>query len=454
MKKNNTYKNIIPAFIFFTLLFIIIGLSNKNTSVTSQSGWTLQTNLQSQLRGRTISDMTFTDSVTGYAVTPYVNPNDSAFILKTTNGGDNWFAIISQSSYVGGFKKIKFLNINTGYVCGSSLRKTTNAGQNWITINTNGIFAENMYVLNEDTIFLTNSETLDGGVFRTTNGGQNWEQLYSAGNDNPTDIYMYNARIGFQHGIGFFLYKTTNGGYNWFSIDSGGFYQMYFIDSLIGYRAYQGMKKTTNGGYNWTNQILPNVSNGTNSKNILRFQINRTDTIWGVGSSVQFHNPNRDRGVISKTTNGGLNWGYQLPDTHNIQIPVYNKICLIGDKFIWAYNGLGMGVHTITGGDSTIYTNVCENNLLVSSNYILFQNYPNPFNASTRIKYKVESTKQIKLIVFDILGKEITTLVNQKQKPGEYEITFFGAGLSSGVYYYVLYSDGVMVNAKKMLMLK
>ena len=451
--KKSFLKLLIPFTIFASLIVLLISLNVKQSEIASQSGWVLQTNLQSQLRGRTISDMTFTDSVTGYAVTPWVY-NDSSFIFKTTNGGENWFINVAQSSQLGGFRRIIFINKNTGFNCGSFFRKTTNAGVNWITISINGIVAENMYVLNEDTIFLTNSETLDGGVFRTTNGGQNWEQLYNAGNDNPTDIYMYNARIGFYHGIGPLLYKTTNGGYNWFAIDSGRYTQIFFLDSLIGYMSYNGFKKTTNGGYNWVTQITPRVPGGTTSGGVAKFQFIGRDTISGVGGHVQFPNPYRNRGLIYKTTNGGINWGYQLPDTHNIQIISYQFIKFIGTKFGWAYNSYGPGIHTTSGGDSTIYVGISNNNTVVSKNFILHQNYPNPFNPNTSISYKVESTKQIKLIVFDILGKEITTLVNQKQKAGEYEITFVGAGLSSGVYYYALYADGVMVNAKKMLMLK
>jgi photosystem II stability/assembly factor-like uncharacterized protein len=448
---------VIPFILFVLLLIVVIGLSSKNTDINSHSGWVLQTNLQSQLRGRTISDMTFTDSVTGYAVTPWVN-NDSAFIFKTTNGGDNWFAIISNSYLQGGFNKIKFINKSTGFTCGSGLRKTTDAGNNWfVVVPASSVPSEGMYILNEDTIYTIDHNGLTGGVFRTTNGGQNWEQLYFAGNDNPSDIYMYNVRIGFYHGIGFFLYKTTNGGYNWSPTDSGGFNQMYFLDSLTGYRAYSGMKKTTNGGYNWINQMLPSIPNGTNSKSIIRFQLIGIDTIWGVGSSVQFHNPNRDRGIISKTTNGGINWGYQIPDTNIVQIPRYYKICFIGNKFGWAYNNLGLGVHTTTGGDSTIYTNINENNFSISNDYILFQNYPNPFNPVTKINYELPKDGRVKLVIYDILGREIKSLVNNEFKQaGRYTVEFKGTQFASGVYFYRIQVEGgsSYTAVKKMLMVK
>ncbi|MCB9208060.1 MAG: T9SS type A sorting domain-containing protein [Ignavibacteriales bacterium] len=119
------------------------------------------------------------------------------------------------------------------------------------------------------------------------------------------------------------------------------------------------------------------------------------------------------------------------------------------------------------------------------SKFVLEQNYPNPFNPTTTIKYQIpnqvrddnssviarsEATRQsneitsgnsfprndnvnVRLTVYDILGREITTLVNQKQKPGIYEINFDASKYSSGVYYYQL-KVGQFIQTKKMILLK
>ncbi|MCX6165047.1 MAG: T9SS type A sorting domain-containing protein [Ignavibacteriae bacterium] len=89
----------------------------------------------------------------------------------------------------------------------------------------------------------------------------------------------------------------------------------------------------------------------------------------------------------------------------------------------------------------------------VPTEFALFQNYPNPFNPSTSIKYQVESIRHIKLVVYDILGKEIATLVNEKQSPGTYEVTFDGSKLTSGIYFYRFVTDGFS-ETKKMVLLK
>ncbi len=93
--------------------------------------------------------------------------------------------------------------------------------------------------------------------------------------------------------------------------------------------------------------------------------------------------------------------------------------------------------------------------------FILFQNYPNPFNPTTKIKYTIPASPKsspkertfVRVVVYDILGNEITTLVNEEKPAGTYEIEFSGKGLSSGIYFYKL-TAGNFVQVKKMIMLK
>ncbi len=75
---------------------------------------------------------------------------------------------------------------------------------------------------------------------------------------------------------------------------------------------------------------------------------------------------------------------------------------------------------------------------IVPDKFILEQNYPNPFNPSTVIRYSLTERGFTSLKIYNALGKEVATLVNQKQDVGTYEATFNGANLSSGVYFYTL----------------
>jgi hypothetical protein len=85
--------------------------------------------------------------------------------------------------------------------------------------------------------------------------------------------------------------------------------------------------------------------------------------------------------------------------------------------------------------------------------YILSQNYPNPFNPSTIISYALPKSGNVKVTVFDVLGREIQTLVNEYKHAGTYEVTFDGSSLSSGLYFYRI-NSGEFTDVKKMMLIK
>jgi hypothetical protein len=87
------------------------------------------------------------------------------------------------------------------------------------------------------------------------------------------------------------------------------------------------------------------------------------------------------------------------------------------------------------------------------SAFTLSQNYPNPFNPSTTIKYELPKSSDVRLSVFDILGREVSVLVNERRDAGVHEVKFDGSNLASGVYLYRLTSRD-FVATKRMLILK
>ena len=89
----------------------------------------------------------------------------------------------------------------------------------------------------------------------------------------------------------------------------------------------------------------------------------------------------------------------------------------------------------------------------IIKDYELKQNYPNPFNPNTIIEYNINKNSAVKVVIFDILGKEIKTLVDTKQTPGSYKVNLQGSNLSSGTYFYSLIVDG-MAETKKMILVK
>ncbi len=88
-----------------------------------------------------------------------------------------------------------------------------------------------------------------------------------------------------------------------------------------------------------------------------------------------------------------------------------------------------------------------------SDDYKLFQNFPNPFNPSTKISYKIKKEGNVSLTVFNLVGQEISVLVNEKQSPGNYEVEFDASELTTGVYLYKLQVNG-FTSVKRMTVLK
>jgi bacillopeptidase F (M6 metalloprotease family) len=99
-------------------------------------------------------------------------------------------------------------------------------------------------------------------------------------------------------------------------------------------------------------------------------------------------------------------------------------------------------------------TGVEENNNNVVTNYMLSQNYPNPFNPTTKINYQFPKASFVTLKIYNVLGKEITTLVNEEKPAGIYEVDFNGSGIPSGVYFYKVQIGNSFTQVKKMMLLK
>lgn len=92
-------------------------------------------------------------------------------------------------------------------------------------------------------------------------------------------------------------------------------------------------------------------------------------------------------------------------------------------------------------------------NATIPNSFYLYQNYPNPFNPATKIKFDLPKSNHVKLVIYDVLGKEIAVLLNQKQLAGTYEVDWNGTNYTSGVYFYKLVTEGYS-ETKKMVLLK
>jgi photosystem II stability/assembly factor-like uncharacterized protein len=146
---NKKYKIIIS--VLFAAVFLLAFTSRLSPP---PSDWYQQ--FMPDLGGMPISDVFFLDSLTGWAVTNNNMPNDSGYVLKTTNAGDNWIIKLKDRR---DFSRIKFINSNTGFTCGGTgsgtpfFYKSTNGGDNWFVVNSMGCALwKDMSVLSEDTM--------------------------------------------------------------------------------------------------------------------------------------------------------------------------------------------------------------------------------------------------------------------------------------------------------------
>ena len=424
--------------LYTSILTFIISF---NFAHNPPNGW--QQQFMPNLNNRPLSDVQFIDSLVGYGITGDHTGGDTNYVIKTTNGGDNW--VIINTIYKD-LSRIKFINANTGYVCGglngnpALFIKTTNGGMNWFDINgTLEGRINDIFVLNEDTIWYTDEAGLVGGLFRTTDGGSSWIRQFYANGNIPARIYMVNSQTGFfSSSGGSFLNKTTDGGFNWFVINGEkGFIEMFFTDSLEGWKTLgDTMRFTTNGGINWIKQILP--SGGVIQTSVMtRFHNLNADTIWGCGGWIHYGG-NEYRGILYRTTNKGINWYYQIPDTA-IHIAGYEFIGFFLKKYAWVYSNYPnyiTGIHSTVGGDTTFYTGITKQNENIPAGFELKQNYPNPFNPRTVIPFSLNKRANVKLNAYDVTGREVQQLVSGIYNAGEYEVDFMGKYSSSGVYFY------------------
>ncbi|MBI5022541.1 MAG: T9SS type A sorting domain-containing protein [Ignavibacteriales bacterium] len=158
-------------------------------------------------------------------------------------------------------------------------------------------------------------------------------------------------------------------------------------------------------------------------------------------------------GIVLSTDNGTT---WTRTDT-GLATQLSMAITLVGSDLYAGSWGQGVWRRPL----SEIISSVGESNLTVPKKYSLGQNYPNPFNPTTIIKYDVSKAAHLTLKVFNLLGQEVATLVDDNKNAGTYEVQFNGSKLTSGVYFYRLQvgsssvsSGQNFVETKKLILMK
>lgn len=167
---------------------------------------------------------------------------------------------------------------------------------------------------------------------------------------------------------------------------------------------------------------------------------------------------NRPDGIVKDIYGNYYVGGYYLPGVYKFdpafcQSPqlIYSGNNIIYPTYDFSDNSLLVTFyHANTWARVPLSTGINDPKEYVSD-FHLYQNFPNPFNPSTTIKYHLTKNNSVSLKVFDLMGREIKTLVNKRQKAGDYEVSFDGSEFPSGVYLYKLETNGLSETRKMML---
>jgi ligand-binding sensor domain-containing protein len=314
----------------------------------------------------------------------------SGGLFYLPENGSYWIALTKQWVY-----NFEESSIGNAYAGSTSGILTAHVGDDlWTPLQTIGLPFTKIYCLALDSSNNFFAGTRNDGVFESTNGGTFWMQT---GINSPLIFCSVNT------------IQIDNKGKMFVGTDSAGAY--YSDDAGINWR-----KISTITGKNVTGFLLSHAS---------EYFVGTLDC--GVFVST-------DRGESWQSTNNGLTDSSVTSLMYDQQGYLYAAT----DSGLFRSRSITAVVHQTNGQPAS---------------FSLAQNYPNPFNPSTSIQYSVSGSQKVTLKVYDVLGREVATLVNERKLPGMYTVQFVGSKYASGVYFYRL-AAGDYVETKKMVLTK
>lgn len=426
-------------------------------------------------------------------------------IFYTTNSGTNWL----QAAYpvqLRALVSVQFINSSVVYACGAMnniinyeeknpvniknfyrnnyllkgitkfyepyravLVKSTNTGVSWSIagqVDSLTGYIEGMQFFNESTGYAVIDTNPSGypKFCRTINSGLNWQVLSRYDSNFVTnDMKFLDFNTGFICGSSFFgneghslIYKTTNGGFNWTGTDftdRANFTGINFFNNTTGIAIGNTVAggsvltkifRTTNTGITWDSVFYyPNVAS-TFIKILSGTGISFASGYLAYDTMTAYR-----KTFTFKSTDYGLTWITKYFNTNYLisggELIDQNNFFICGGDFL----SPAVILKSTNGGN--VFVNQTGNEIPAS--FALYQNYPNPFNPLTKIKYQIANNKLVVLKVYNILGKEVTTLVSEKLSPGTYEVSWDASQYPGGVYFYRL-NAGEFSETKKMILIK
>jgi photosystem II stability/assembly factor-like uncharacterized protein len=380
---------------------------------------------------------------------------------------------------------VKAVNSSVAYVAGTrGIMKTTDGGSTWVSAGgtaVDTIYWNTIETVGPDTVFATATIGSGDVIFRTVNGGGNWVPVASQPNGFFNGVRMFDhlngfavsdpvagawvilltsdggaswhptasppLRVGTETGFSnsaaiagqsfaWFgtgnhrIYHSTDGGVRWDSISTGNddCYAIWFADPAHGIMGTgNGIAYSTDAGATWSAVSL--------GMEVYGVTWTISSGFWAAGGK-----------TVTRSTDGGVTWKTSLSTSFYIQHLSFTED--------------GGALYGLAGGDSgkvAIYNGLLDgapdSKAGRPTDYRVFQNYPNPFNPSTTIRYDLPHASRVSLKVYNTLGQEVATLVNDTKAAGVYTVQFDAGRLASGVYFYRLQA-GNFVETKKLVVLR
>ena len=364
-------------------------------------------------------------------------------VFVSSDNGDSWIPVnkgLNDNCNVSSLA-VTGTSLLAGTLEGAVFHSEDN-GSNWSTSNT-ALGAGKVRSLAVSGLNLFAGT--DNGAFLSTDNSNTWTPVKRGLNfvphfDQPCGIFalaVSGTKIFAGSGWGN-VYLTTNNGALWTCVPTGAGWAFNNVISLASSgmnvfagTVFRGVFHSTNDGANWTA-----INTGL------------TDTAEGCCLAICGANlfAGTRRGGVFLSTDNGASWS-----AANTGIPPVRVLALFvnGEYLLAGTDGAGVLRRRLSEMIMSIDARTGE----LPSEFHLRQNYPNPFNPSTTIKFELPKSSQVRLIVFDLFGREVSVLVNERKESGYHEIKFDGSNLATGVYFYRLQA-GDLAQTKKLLLVK
>ena len=379
----------------------------------------------------------FINRTIGWATTDWT-PTSNSKILKTTDAGENWFLQLEDG--IDGFTSICFIDSMSGWATSRYIWQTTNGGNNWVQrTDIHAFFSDDVYFMNSDNGWISSYSSISTSLFRTADGGGNWIDITEV--NGAKKFFLFPNP---KHWIilGFSRYYITNDyGMTWTEFTNDVPTGIVSFNAVLDYRGFaignSGLilsyldpsyvpVELVNFSFKYENEIIRLTWSTASELNNLGFEILRSnDKISWVS-----------RGFVNGNGTTTLTHCYQFTDKVEMPDSYYYKLKQID------FNG-GFDI-----------SNVIQVDVNQPLRFKLYQNFPNPFNPVTKINFSIPIRTFVKIILYDVTGREIKKMVDKEIDAGNYTVELNSETLSSGVYFYEMTTGSGFASVKKLIIIK